>query len=146
MWLSGIAMPYYYLGYLLVGLPAKIAGTPGPMAYSLAIVLVFATGFGAALSIVYALVGIGAAWRTVHDAAVAERPRGSTWRRSGFGLLGGTLTMVVGNLVGALELIAARGWGSPEFWAAVGVKGLEPAPSPTLACRSMAAGGGGRRG
>ena len=30
MWLSGFAMPYYYLGYFLLGLPAKIAGTPGP--------------------------------------------------------------------------------------------------------------------
>src|SRR3954468_20870619 len=43
MWLSGNAMPYYYLGYLLVGLPAKIAATPGPLAYSLAMVLVFST-------------------------------------------------------------------------------------------------------
>src|SRR3954449_6197786 len=56
MWLAGNTMPYYYLGYLLVGLPAKIAGSPGPVAYSLAMVLVFTAGFGAALSIVYAIV------------------------------------------------------------------------------------------
>ena len=45
MWLAGSSMPYYYLGYLLVGLPAKIAQTPGPLAYSMAMVLVFAAGF-----------------------------------------------------------------------------------------------------
>src|SRR4051812_47774424 len=56
MWLSGFSMPYYYLGYLLAGLPAKVAGTPGPIAYNLAVVLVFATGFSACISIVYALV------------------------------------------------------------------------------------------
>ena len=43
MWLAGFSMPYYYLGYLLVGLPAKIAQTPGPVAYSMAMVLVFGT-------------------------------------------------------------------------------------------------------
>ena len=163
MWLSGFAMPYYYLGYLLVGLPAKIAGTPGPMAYSLAVVLVFASGFGAALSIVYGLVAKArcgvrrtrrrhrSRWRRgrvdAHGRAsrcALPRPplpyratgrgrwaRAST-RAFGFGLLGGTLTMIVGNLAGVFELIAARGWGSPDFWAAVGVKGLRRSASATL--------------
>ena len=152
MWLSGFAMPYYYLGYFLVGLPAKIAGTPGPMAYNLAVVLVFASGFGAALSIVYGLVATARctslegeataplAASDVDATARAARPDDRSTARGtrlcpasfGFGLLGGALTMVVGNLVGVFELIAARGWGSPEFWAAVGVKGLEPVVSPTL--------------
>jgi YYY domain-containing protein len=124
MWLSGFAMPYYYLGYLLAGLPAKIAGTPGPMAYNLAVVLVFATGFGAAGSIVYGLVRSA-------DRDDVERSRFDP-ASFAFGLLGGALTMVVGNLVGVFELIAARGWGSPDFWAAVGVKGLVPLASPGL--------------
>src|SRR4051794_7411715 len=127
MWLAGNAMPYYYLGYLLVGLPAKIAATPGPMAYSLAMVLIFASGFGAALSIVYGIVA---------SALPGDLPIVSGRRLSpaalGAGLLGGTLTMVVGNLVGALEMVSARGWGSPDFWAAIAVKGLGPAPSPGL--------------
>lgn len=125
MWLSGNAMPYYYLGYLLVGLPAKIAGTPGPMAYSLAMVLVFSTGFGAALTIVYGIV----ASAVPDDLPVASGQRLSP-AALGAGLLGGTLTMVVGNLVGALEVVSARGWGSPELWSAVAVKGLNAAPSP----------------
>src|SRR5262249_22479505 len=49
-----------------------------------------------------------------------------------FGLLGGALTMMVGNLTAVFELIAARGWGSEVFWAAVGVKGLGPVLSPTF--------------
>ena len=129
MWLSGFAMPYYYLGYLLLGLPAKIAGTTGVLAYSLAMVLVFASGFGAALSIAYALV---AAARSTEpgDEAVAGDQR-LDLSSFGFGLLGGTLTMIVGNLTAVFELIAARGLGSAAFWAAVGVKGLEPQLSPT---------------
>jgi len=127
MWLAGNAMPYYYLGYLLVGLPAKIAATPGPMAYSLAMVLIFASGFGAALSIVYGIVA---------SALPGDLPIVSGRRLSpaalGAGLLGGTLTMVVGNLVGALEMVGARGWGSPGFWAAIAVKGLGPAPGLVL--------------
>jgi YYY domain-containing protein len=123
MWLSGYAMPYYYLGYLLVGLPGKIAHSPGPLAYSFAMVLVFASGFAIALSLVYALVAST-------DCATADGTRVSPAAYV-FGLLAGTLTMVVGNLVGPLELIAARGWGSAQFWAAVAVKGLGPAESPT---------------
>src|SRR5581483_7315147 len=49
-----------------------------------------------------------------------------------FALLGGLLAMVVGNLVGPLELIAAQGWGSPAFWQTIGVKNLQAAPSGGL--------------
>jgi YYY domain-containing protein len=110
-------------------LPAKIAHTPGPVAYSLAMVLVFATGFCAALTIEYGLVASVRAGDGDDDRTVSgQRIDVSSL---GFGLLAGTLTMIVGNLVGVFELIGARGWGSPDFWAAVGVKGLGPLESPT---------------
>ena len=127
MWLSGFTMPYYYLGYLLAGLPAKIVGTPGPLAYSMAVIMVFASGFGAAFAIAYALVARARA----DDAETAGGLRLDVASYL-FGLLGGTLTMVCGNLVAVFELIAARDWGSDAFWAAVGVKGLAPALSPGL--------------
>lgn len=130
MWLSGFAMPYYYLGYFLLGLPAKVAGTPGPMAYCLALVLVFSTGFCAAQTIVYGLVAKARAGDEA-DQRVNEGTRLSL-ASFAFGLLGGTLTMIVGNLTAVFELIAARGLGSPAFWAAVGVKGLAAEYSETL--------------
>jgi YYY domain-containing protein len=246
MWLAGQSMPYYYLGYLLAGLPAKIAGTPGPIAYNLAVVWVFASGFASAVSIVYGLVarrsavvaipekpepvaasvaplsepeeapppdgevtpppdplpiamergsqsvgavalveaepvaeaveaivhtpehagsveGDGAAESAVPEvagadvvekaaspigdaseadepAAVAEvtpvaRPAEAVPLQTAafaFAVLAGILTMVVGNLVGPLELIAAQGWGSPAFWQLIGVKNLQAAPSGGL--------------
>ena len=95
------AMPYYYLGYLLVGLPAKIAATPGPMAYSLAMVLVFASGFGGG-----ALDRVRAGRASALPGDVRPSRRRPAARRPAAlaaGLLGGTLTMVVGNLVGALS-------------------------------------------
>ncbi|MGE3909798.1 MAG: DUF2298 domain-containing protein [Chloroflexota bacterium] len=123
MWLAGYAMPYYYFGYLLAGLPAKIVGTPAPMAYSLGMVLVFSLAFGAATSVVYALVS---SVRTGSADGTRLSPVSL-----GFGVLGGVLTMVVGNLVGPFELIAARGRGDASFWATIGVKGLNPVESPT---------------
>ncbi|MDP8921789.1 MAG: DUF2298 domain-containing protein [Chloroflexota bacterium] len=119
MWLAGFGLPYYYLSYLLAGLPAKIAGTDPPIAYNLALAFVFAAGFAAVASIVYALLA---------------RPRASSLCRRAFpfALVGGALVMVVGNLVGPLELVAAAGWGDPGFWQAVGVKGLSANPSGGL--------------
>ncbi|MCC6175468.1 MAG: hypothetical protein IT305_09225 [Chloroflexi bacterium] len=113
MWLSGFAMPYYYFGYLLLGLPAKIAGTPGPIAYNLSSAFVFASSITASTSIVYAL---------VHD---RRRPAGALDGTAlAFGLLGAALVMVAGNLDGPLEMLAAQGWGSDAFWHAAGVKNL----------------------
>jgi YYY domain-containing protein len=118
-WLSGFGVPYYYLGYLIVGLAARIAGTPPPIAYNLAVALVFATAFLGALVIVYAVV-----------ASVRANPPGRVDRTAlAFGLLGAALVMLVGNLEAPLELLAARGWGDPGFWQAVGVKGLAANPS-----------------
>ena len=143
MWLSGNAMPYYYLSYLLAGLPAKVAGTHPPVAYNLAMAFVFAAGFAAATSIVYALLaGQPRAARlresdnspdAVGQADADAAPAGQHCRRAFvFALIGGVLVMVAGNLVGPLELLAAAGWGSPGFWEAVGVKGLAANPSGGL--------------
>lgn len=113
-WLAGFGVPYYHFGYLLLGLPAKIAGTSGPVAYNLAVAHVFAAAFTGAVSVVYAIV------------ATADRSPRLTVDVPAlvFGWLGGTMLMVVGNLVGPLELFAARNWGSAEFWTSIGVRGL----------------------
>lgn len=112
-WLAGSGVPYYYLGYLLLGLPAKITATPGPIAYNLALVFVFAAGFLGAMSVVYGIL------TPLHEASIAP-----DWSALLFALFGGAMVMLLGNLEGLLELLAARGWGDSTFWQAVGVKGL----------------------
>ncbi len=113
-WLAGFGMPYYHFGYLLLGLPAKLSGTPGPVTYNLAVALVFANAFLGVTSIVYGLLA----------RAEPREPGGVDTRALLFGFLGAAMAMLMGNLEGVLELVAAAGWGSGSFWQAVGVKGL----------------------
>lgn len=130
MWLSGFGLPYYYLGYLLAGLPAKIAGTHPPVAYNLAMAFVFGAGFAAVASIVYALLAGGP---RAGGPDAGRDPAGRVCHRAiVFALIGSALVMVVGNLVGPLELVAAAGLGDQSFWQAVGVKGLAANPSGGL--------------
>lgn len=167
-WLAGYGMPYYPFGYLLLGVPAKLAGLPAAYAYNLALVLVFALTVLLSASLVANLVtqlraepiedrpcspvpsahpGRGdeglfqyaptpgsadAEGRGVFQHPPTNRPgeaapNGPAW---GFGLLAAFFVAVCGNSVGPLELLAARGFGGPEFWDAVGVKNLRAAPSP----------------
>ena len=122
-WLAGYGMPYYPFGYLLLSVPAKLAGLPAAYGYNLALILVFALTFVLAAALVADLVNLlGGAERS------DRRLGASAW---GFGLLGATLVLVCGNLVGPLEIMAARGVGSPEFWSTMAVKNLGPASDPT---------------
>jgi YYY domain-containing protein len=120
-WLSGYGMPYYPFGYLLLSLPTKLAGLPGAYGYNLALVLVFALVISASTALVANLLAL-----LRHRSVVEIVPTRVEWF---FGLIGAALIAICGNLVGPLEVAAARGLGSPEFWSAVGVKNLEAARS-----------------
>jgi YYY domain-containing protein len=120
-WLAGFGVPYYHLGYLVLGLPGKIGGLPGPVIYNLAVAYVFAVGLAGAASIVYALLA---------GAPTPESPIDRT--ALGFALLGGAMAVVLGNFEAPLELLAAAGWGDQSFWQTVGVKNLTAAPSDGL--------------
>ena len=115
-WLAGYGVPYYHLGYLILGVPAKIAATPGPVAYNLAVAFIFAAGFAGAVTVVYSVL-----------ASQAPRAARVQWPALMFGLLGGAMVMLLGNLEAVLELAAATGWGDEGFWRAAAVKGLAPA-------------------
>src|SRR5574338_115712 len=52
-WLSGYAISYYYFGYVLVAMLAKLTGTAGGVAFNLGIVLVFALSAVGAYGLVY---------------------------------------------------------------------------------------------
>ncbi|MFN8522033.1 MAG: DUF2298 domain-containing protein [Chloroflexota bacterium] len=118
-WLAGFGMPYYYLGYLVLGIPSKLAGTTPAVGYNLALTWVFAAGFAGACGVASSLV----------DGAGRGHARA---RALTTGALGGTLVMIAGNLEAVFELVAARGLGSTAFWQAVAIKGLPAPPSPDL--------------
>lgn len=109
-WLSGHSISYYYLGYLVAAVLTRVTGLQSSVAFNLviptalALTLVAAGGIGYNLA---ALVpGTGRAVRAVTATLAA------------------TLTAVVGNLEGFLELAYGQGWGSPAFWNHLDIKNL----------------------
>jgi YYY domain-containing protein len=117
-WMSGHAISYYYFGYLLMAMVAKLAGVPASVAYNLAVALVFALLLAGSFSLVYNLI-------------TALRP---DWRAAGRlmgAMLGPVLVGLMGNLVIGFELLNAMGLGDEAFWSAVGIRGLQATAEPT---------------
>jgi YYY domain-containing protein len=102
-WLSGHAISYYYFGYLLASLPARLAAMPPGVAFNLALAL----WFGLA-----AVGALGAAWEM---AALVLRkregfPAGKTLLHAFYpALLAPVLLLLVGNWYGALGILHANG-------------------------------------
>jgi YYY domain-containing protein len=116
-WMSGYGISYYYFGYLLIAVVAKLSSVPASVAYNLGVALVFALLLTASYSLVYNLVtALAPGWRAVRRLVAA--------------LLGPLLVGIMGNLVIGFEILAARGIGDQAFWNSVGIKGLQAAAEP----------------
>lgn len=116
-WLSGYAISYYYFGYLMQSVLARLTAVPEPYAFNLAIAwLVAGTAVGA-FGLVYNLVA--AYGQQAKRAAVA------------LGLVAAIAIPVAGNLEIVLEAAHGYGYGSPQFWAWLDVRDLNTAPDPT---------------
>ncbi len=96
-WLSGYAISYYYFGYVMVGMLAKLTGTAAGVAFNLAI------------SLVFALTAVGA-YGLVYNLFAAYKQK--TGKGLGLALFGPLFLLLVSNVEGVLEVIHARGW----FW------------------------------
>lgn len=101
-WLSGYAISYYYFGYTITAMLAKVAATPGGVAFNLMFSLIFALSAAGAFGIVHNLL---AAWRR-QAAKPARAPS------HGAALLGPLFLLIVSNLEGFLEVLHRRGL----FW------------------------------
>jgi len=96
-WLSGYAISYYYLGFILVAMLAKLTGTIGSVAFNLGISLTFALSAVGAFGVVYNLL-----------AARKKRARSPLFPA----LLGPFFTLIVSNWEGFLHYLHAQG----IFW------------------------------
>jgi uncharacterized membrane protein len=115
-WLSGYAISYYYFGYLMTSVLARLTAVPEPYAFNLAIAwLVAGTAVGA-FGLVYNL--IAAYGQGAKRAAVA------------LGLIAAVAIPIAGNLEIILEAAHGHDIGSPEFWAWLDVRDLSTAPDP----------------
>jgi len=123
-WLSGYAISYYYFGYLLVAMLARLTGTVAGVAFNLGGALVFALTAVGAYGLVYNLLNIGR----------ADMPR----KRFVLPLLAPFFTLLVSNLEGFLEVLHARGlfWKADasgtltsRFWTWLDILDLNSAPT-----------------
>lgn len=124
-WLSGYAISYYYLGYILIGMLVTLLGTPAGIGFNLGIALVFALGATGAYGLVVNLL-------------VRMKPEIHRLPAAIYGLLGPIFVFLVSNLGGLLEVLHARGlfWSqSPEgqwqsgFWNWLGIQNLNEPPA-----------------
>lgn len=116
-WMSGYSISYYYFGYLLIALMAKLSGVPAAVGYNLGVALVFALLLAGSFSLAF---NILSALR--RDLGLLSRVAGALVAPMVIGLMG--------NLEIGLEVLATRGYSNEAFWRLVDVKGLAPSAHP----------------
>jgi YYY domain-containing protein len=121
-WLSGFGISYYYFGYVLLAMVARLSGLAPAIAYNLFIPTLFALTLTGAFSLVYNLVTSRA--KTAGERA---KPAG---RAIGFGLLGALFVGILGNLEGLLEVFHSRGLFPACFWRWLDIININEPPMP----------------
>ncbi|MFO7698104.1 MAG: DUF2298 domain-containing protein [Anaerolineae bacterium] len=113
-WLSGYSISYYYFGYLQSAMLTRLAALPSDITFNLTGISLFALTVSGSFALVY-------------DLVVSSRTGGEAVPAQGaarFGFLGAALVAIMGNLVGVLELVRARGLGSEALWRWFDVRNL----------------------
>jgi len=119
-WLSGYAISYYYFGYVMTAMLARLSAVTGSIAHNLMTALIFALAAIGAYGLLYNL--------------LANRKAGSDGA-VGNALLAPLFTLVVSNLEGFLEVLHRRGifWtGTSNFWTWLDIKELNLPPAQPL--------------
>ena len=122
-WLAGFGISYYYFGYVLMAMLARLSGLPPTVAINLCVPALFALTLTGAFSIVYNLV---ASRQAEAGSEEAEAPRTAM----GAGLLGALFVGVLGNLEGLLEVLHSRGLLPAGFWRWLAIPDINQAPMP----------------
>jgi len=134
-WLSGYAISYYYFGYVLVAMLARLAGTTGGVAFNLGVSLVFALSALGAYGVVHDLLSVYA----LQSKAKAII---STGYKLWLSLLGPVFVLLVSNAEGFLHVLHTRGlfWRmndsgelSSSFWRWLDILDLNQPPAQPFA-------------
>ncbi|MDP2975185.1 MAG: DUF2298 domain-containing protein, partial [Anaerolineales bacterium] len=120
-WLSGYAISYYYFGYVMTAMLAKLTGVLGSVAFNLMLALLFALSAVGAYGILYNLL---AAWQRTTDDRQSKLVTDHWSLVTSF--LAPLFLLLVSNLEGFLEILHQRGL----FWP----------PDPQLATLSTSSG------
>lgn len=124
-WLSGHTVAYYYFGYLMVAMTGRLAGVTTDVAYNIGIAMIATMALIGAAGIVYNLV-------QMRETALEPRPADDAppvgkklpWRAPVFGLAGGLMLVVMGNLVWVFQFASAYGLFGKRLYDWVDVSGL----------------------
>ena len=114
-WLAGHSIPIYYFGHLVVAMLARLTGVASEIAYNLGLGLFLSLAALGIFGLVYNL--------------VAGRARPGWAIASGLAAL--LLLVVMGNIEGFFELLAAHGVGSAGFYKTLDFFGLDGPRSTT---------------
>ena len=126
-WLSGYAISYYYFGYVMTAMLAKLAGLTGSLAHNLMTSLIFALAAIGAYGILYNLLSA-----VNKKSQIANRIS-----NIGFSFLAPLFLLFVSNIEGFLEVLHSHGIFWPanstfNFWTWLGIKDLSDAPTQHL--------------
>lgn len=142
-WLSGYAISYYYFGYVMAAMLAKLTITPAPIAHNLMLALIFGLSANGAYGLLYNLL-------EVHKSGLKNRASEADQSASvpGTGiqailasLFGPLFLLVVSNLEGFLESIHRKGIGwtfdangtaTSSFWTWLNLQALTEPPQQPL--------------
>lgn len=114
-WLSGYAISYYYFGYIMTSVIARLAGVAEPVAFNLGIAWLFAGTATGAFGLVYNLV----------------RSEGGRRLAVGLGLMAALALPVAGNMQILLETLHGSSAGSAAFWQWLDVREINGPASDT---------------
>jgi uncharacterized membrane protein len=120
-WLAEYSISYYYFGYVIVAMLAKLTGVTAGLAFNLAISLVFALSAVGAYGIVYNLLA----------AFSQEKPVNRIWQA----LRGPVFILLLSNLEGFLEYLHAQGFlssltvGGENFWVWLDILDINSPPA-----------------
>ena len=112
-WLSGYAISYYYFGYVMMSVLARLAAVPEYIAFNLGIAWLVAGTAVAAFGLVYNLV-IETERSDAEEAE--EKQRGWHWLAVALGLVAALALPIAGNQQITMEVLHANGAGSDAFW------------------------------
>lgn len=115
-WLAGYGISYYYFGYVQLNMLVQLTGVQPSIAFNLGLATIFALTLLGGFGLVYNLVR-----------GDSGRPA-TVLRGVVFGLLASLFLGLMGNLVGVLETLQARGLLSSRLHSLFDVKELANAP------------------
>ena len=130
-WLSGYSISYYYFGYVLTAMIARITGSAGGIAFNLMLSLVFALGCIGAYGIIYNIL------RSMRKVTGEVTKNGIV----SLPLFGPLFYLVASNLEGFLEVLhhkgifwnfSAGGSATSAFWKWLDIKDLVNTPIQPL--------------